>query len=113
MSGAITAPLGVKGDSLICVNYLSRRRKIAQFRLSPFPSKAPASGDLAPSIVAGLALSLTEASTGETRFERQDRLPVFRAQQELSVRAESAAVEFLRHIFESWIIAQHVYWSVG
>lgn len=75
--------------------------------------KAPASGDLAPSIVAGLALSLTEASTGETRFERQDRLPVFRAQQELSVREDSAVDEFLRHVFESWILAQHVYWSVG
>jgi hypothetical protein len=75
--------------------------------------KGSAAGDLAPSIVAGLALCLTEASTGETRFERQDRLPVFRAQQELSVRAESAVDEFLRHVFESWILAQHVYWSVG
>jgi hypothetical protein len=40
-------------------------------------------------------------------------LPVVRAQQELSVRADGTVDEFLRHVFESWILAQHVYWSVG
>jgi hypothetical protein len=75
--------------------------------------KTPASGDLAPSIGAAIALCLFKTDANETRYERQDRLPLFRAWHETDVRKDGPVQEYLRHIFESWILAQHVYWSVG
>jgi hypothetical protein len=69
--------------------------------------------DLAPSIAAALAFCLSEASGEYNRHERQDRLPLFRAWREAEVRKHGPVEEFLRHVFESWILAQHVYWSVG
>jgi hypothetical protein len=78
-----------------------------------FALNNPPANDLAPSIAAGLAFCLIEATHGETRFERPDRLPLSRAQQELANRADGPVDDFLRHVFESWILAQHVYWSVG
>ena len=46
-------------------------------------------------------------------FERPDRLPLFRARREAAAREKGSIKEFVRHIFESWVLAQHVYWSVG
>jgi len=40
-------------------------------------------------------------------------LPLWRAREEAAVRKELPVEDFLRHVFESWILAQHVYWSVG
>jgi hypothetical protein len=73
----------------------------------------PDANDLAPAIVSSLAFCLREVSPGEKRSERQDRLPLWRAREEAAVRKEAPVEDFLRHIFESWILAQHVYWSVG
>jgi hypothetical protein len=73
----------------------------------------PDANDLAPAIIASLAFCLREISPGERRSERPDRLPLWRAREEAAVRKESPVEEFLRHVFESWILAQHVFWSVG
>lgn len=75
--------------------------------------KSPAANDLAPAIVAGLALCLAEPADVEKTVGRRDRLPLNRAREETALRADHAVEEFLRHILESWILAQHVYWSVG
>jgi hypothetical protein len=75
--------------------------------------KVPGSNDLAQNIAAALSFCLSEASADETRYERQDRLPLFRAWHEADVRKDGPIEEFLRHVMESWILAQHVYWSVG
>lgn len=69
--------------------------------------------DLASSIIAGIAFCLAETPQQESDFERPDRLPLFRARREASVRAEGTIKDFMRHVFESWVLAQHVYWSVG
>lgn len=73
----------------------------------------PTDGDVASAIAASLAFCLAEASPGEKRIERQDRLPLWRAREEAKVREDLPVEEFIRHVFESWILAQHVYWSVG
>lgn len=74
---------------------------------------APTGGDLARSIATGLAFCLTEVSQAESHMERSDRLPLFRARQESIARARGSIEEFVRHVFESWVLAQHAYWSVG
>jgi hypothetical protein len=75
----------------------------------------PSAPDLAPSITAALAFCLTEAPRQESHFdfERLDRLPLFRARRETRAREEGSIKDFVRHVFESWVLAQHVYWSVG
>jgi len=78
-----------------------------------FAFKNPSAKDLAPGIVAAFAFCLAEPPSRETRFERHDRLPLHRARAEADARMEGTVDDFLRHVFESWILAQHVYWSVG
>jgi hypothetical protein len=74
---------------------------------------AQASGDIVSAISAGLAFCLKEPPPEEIRVERQERLPLSRARAEAQVQKDHPVPEFLRHVFESWILAQHVYWSVG
>jgi len=76
-------------------------------------TKNPFTNDLAPSVVAAFAFCLAEPPSEETRYERHDRLPLHRARAEAEARGEGTVEDFLRHVFESWILAQHVYWSVG
>jgi len=45
--------------------------------------------------------------------ERQDRLPLARAQSEAKLFADKAPAQFLEYIFSAWAIGQHVFWSVG
>src|SRR5205823_2648938 len=71
---------------------------------------APASGDLVPAIAAGLAFCLEEPPAEEIRIERHERLPLSRARAEAQVQKDHSIQEFLRHVFESWVLAQHVYW---
>jgi hypothetical protein len=73
----------------------------------------PSAGDLAFSIAAGLALCLSEESTAESRTQQHDRLPLYRAQQEAAARSLGTVEELLQHVLESWVLAQHTYWSVG
>jgi hypothetical protein len=75
--------------------------------------KAADAGDLVPGIAAALAFCLAEPPVEQIRYERQDRLPLSRARDEADVRNDHPVQEFLGHVFESWVLAQHVYWSVG
>ena len=73
----------------------------------------PSAADLAPSITAALAFCLAEAPQQDSHLERPDRLPLFRARREAAARQEGSIKDFVRHVLESWVLAQHVYWSVG
>jgi hypothetical protein len=75
--------------------------------------KDPATKDLAPSIAAALAFCLDGKDDEDKRIERLDRLPLSRARKEADIRADHTVADFLRHVLESWVLAQHVYWSVG
>ena len=56
---------------------------------------------------------MTEVPQGESRAEQTERLPLAWARKEASARAHISVSEFIRHILESWVFAQHAYWSVG
>lgn len=69
--------------------------------------------DLPRATSRGIALCLAEAPEPENVFQRPDRLPVSRARREAQARENGSARDFTRHVLESWVLAQHVYWSVG
>lgn len=73
----------------------------------------PAETDLPRSLMAGLAFCLASEDDVEFAMEREDRLPQRRARREARSLGASTVEEFVRHVFESWILAQHTYWSVG
>lgn len=72
-----------------------------------------ARADLPNSIVIGLACALTEPTRKATRPQQAERLPIARAQKELAARSNTSVFDFTRHVFESWVLAQHSYWAVG
>jgi hypothetical protein len=72
-----------------------------------------AGDDLPKAIIRGLAFSLGEVPGKENAFERPDRLPLLRARREEQARENTSPADFVRHVLESWVLAQHVYWSVG
>jgi hypothetical protein len=55
------------------------------------------------------AASRSRAAT----FDREDRLPLRRVAREANARRSAPARELVRHVIETWAIAQHVYWAVG
>lgn len=67
----------------------------------------------AAAIVDGLAFSIANAPDAGEHFDRRDRLPLFRAKHEAAAWESAPAREFARHVLETWVLAQHVYWSVG
>jgi hypothetical protein len=69
--------------------------------------------DLVPHIVDGLAFCLAKVPEAQDRVEREDRLPLRRAQREFLERAHGSIVDFVRHVLEAWVLAQHTYWAVG
>ncbi len=71
------------------------------------------SPNLPETISRGIAFCLAESPKQENQFERHDRLPLFRARREAIARETGSTRDFVRHVFESWVLAQHVYWSVG
>ena len=75
----------------------------------------PGLDHLPHSIAQGLAFSLTEQLTEKSPDLKQqsERLPLWRAQEEATARSSSPARDFVRHVLESWVLAQHTYWSVG
>ncbi len=73
----------------------------------------PFSPDLPQTIIRAIAFCLAETPKQENHFERPDRLPLIRARREAIAREKGATKDFVRHVFESWVLAQHVYWSVG
>lgn len=71
----------------------------------------PEAGDLPLRIAQGLAFSLIEETPD---LEQQsDRLPLWRAREVMMARSGSSVPDFMRYVLESWVIAQHTYWSVG
>ena len=58
-----------------------------------------------------LAFCLTEEDSDGGRGGRTDRLPLQRARAEAVAWANTAPAEFLTHMMETWLFAQHAYWS--
>jgi hypothetical protein len=56
---------------------------------------------------------LTEVPQEESHTEQHERLPLSRARKETAARASAPVEEFVRHMLEAWVLAQHAYWSVG
>lgn len=71
----------------------------------------PETGELPYRIARGLAFSVTE-ETPDLR-QQPERLPIWRAQEEARAHSDSPVRDFVRHVLESWVLAQHTYWSVG
>lgn len=69
--------------------------------------------ELPYNIARALVFCLTEPNTMGQRHQPVDRLPLAQAQREAEFRARSPVRDFIRHIIESWVFAQHSYWSVG
>lgn len=73
----------------------------------------PTAGKLEQRIAAGIAFCMTDGLAAELVPQRTDRLPLSRARLEAAARADGSIEEFIRHVLESWVLAQHAYWSVG
>jgi hypothetical protein len=69
--------------------------------------------DLPKAVMRGLAFCLAEVPRKENAFERPDRLPLLRARREAQARENTSPADFVRHVVESCVLAQHVYWSVA
>jgi hypothetical protein len=69
--------------------------------------------NLVPAIVDGIAFCLMQAPPTGHEFERHDRLPLIRARREAEAWGQASPRAFVRHLLETWVLAQHVYWSVG
>jgi hypothetical protein len=67
----------------------------------------------APAIVRGLAICLMADFEQGTVLERSDRLPLNRARTEFEQRLDARPLDFIKYVFESWVFAQLVYWSIG
>ncbi|MCK1333283.1 septum formation inhibitor-activating ATPase [Bradyrhizobium sp. CW9] len=67
----------------------------------------------APAVMRGLAFCLMSDFQDGTVVERHDRLPLRRARMEFEQRLDTKPFEFMRHMLESWLFAQHAYWSIG
>ena len=64
-------------------------------------------------ILKSLAFVFREVSPEQEVVGRPDRLPVVQACREFAGFNERPISAFLKHVLESWIFAQHIYWSVG
>jgi hypothetical protein len=63
-------------------------------------------------IADAIAFSLAEAPHAPQSFEQNDRLPISRARDQAEALAGGPIQEFIQHMLETWVLAQHVYWSV-
>lgn len=66
-----------------------------------------------PAALAALAVSVMAPSDLHDRSDRRERLPIGLAAADLETLGRGTPERFLSHVIESWIIAQHTYWSVG
>lgn len=69
--------------------------------------------DLPLAIARGLAFCMIEPNAAQSRIQQSERLPIARAQLEAGTRTDASVAELMRHVLESWVLAQHAYWSVG
>ena len=58
-----------------------------------------------------LAFCLNEVEADSRPRERLDRLPLWRARSEAAAWRTSSPAEFISHMMETWLFAQHAYWS--
>jgi hypothetical protein len=63
--------------------------------------------------LAALAVSVLSPADLHDRSDRRERLPIALAAADLKRLGDGTPVRLLSHIIESWIVAQHTYWSVG
>ena len=68
---------------------------------------------IAQAVSASLAFSLAEDPGPDAHEQRTDRLPLLRGCREATALANGPPAVFVRHVLESWVLAQHAYWSVG
>jgi hypothetical protein len=64
-------------------------------------------------IATGLAVALSDPLSSELRVEHGQRLPLARACREAESRKCDSIDEFVRHVLESWVLAQHAYWAAS
>lgn len=69
--------------------------------------------ELASAVADSLSFCLSEAPNRGQLFEQAERLPLSRARREAEAWGGSSTASFVRHVLESWVLAQHAYWSVG
>lgn len=60
-----------------------------------------------------LAVSILAPADLHDRSDRRERLPIAMAAADIKRLGDGTPARFLSHVIESWIIAQHTYWSVG
>lgn len=64
-------------------------------------------------LLSALSFCLLQPSEEGDQTQRSERLPLWRAKSEF-VSSESADVtEFLRYVFEVWVLGQHAFWAIG
>jgi hypothetical protein len=68
---------------------------------------------IVPAVSDALSFCLTACSLDPARDEREDRLSLAKAHREFAARGDGTPADMVRHVLESWVVAQHVYWSVG
>lgn len=68
---------------------------------------------LAAAIARGLALSLANAPDDPEPHDRDDRLPLRKAARQAATKGDMPARVLVKHVIETWALAQHVYWAVG
>jgi hypothetical protein len=73
----------------------------------------PAHQGLVSSIAESLVFCIAKAPEQPEAFERADGLPLARARREAKAWGQASTRDFVCHVLESWVLAQHVYWSVG
>ena len=64
-------------------------------------------------IAEALLFCLSTAAAQPDLRERADRLPLWRARKEFDARGSQPPLVWISHLIEVWVIAQHLYWSVG
>jgi hypothetical protein len=68
---------------------------------------------LARAIADAISFSISQAPPSSEIFENSDRLPLARAKEQAIAFSDGPIADLVQHILETWILAQHVYWSVG
>lgn len=69
------------------------------------------SGSLPEVVCKTLSFCFHEALTESGSQGRADRLPIRRARTEAEAWGTSTPAEFIAHMMETWLFAQHAYWS--
>jgi hypothetical protein len=73
----------------------------------------PALVSLVPGIADGIVFCLAGAGAQNHDQEPEERLPLTRARREADAPADAPVKDFVCHVIESWVLAQHTYWSIG